>query len=185
MSTSRGFTLLETMVALTVLAMAIAAPITLVAQSLMAADYARDQITAFYLAQEAIEGVRAMRDNNILQNALTGSSLDIMQGIPDTAGNPFRIDVVHNNTMTMCSGDPGGQCIPLQVDSNGLYGYYSSGGTNTSFTRSVTATFINGNHDEVQIAVTVTWQTGSFQARSFKLSEDLYRWVVDGSGSST
>ena len=184
MMKTRGFTLLETMVALSVLAMAIAAPITLVAQSLMAAEYAKDQITAFYLAQEAIEGVRAMRDNKILQNALTGSSLDIMQDIPNASGTPFRIDVVNNNTMTLCDSDPGGQCIPLQTDANGLYGY-GTGWKNTNFTRSVTATFVNGNHDEVQIAVTVSWRTGSFQVRTFKLSEDLYRWVVDGSGSST
>ena len=179
MKNQRAFTLLETMVALAILAMAIAAPITLVAQSLLAAEYARDQITAFYLAQEAIEGVRAMRDNNILQNAISSSSLDIMNGIPDTTGSAFTIDVVNNNKMTLC---PSGVCPLLQVDANGLYGY-GAGWANTNFNRSVAATFVNGNHDEVRIVVTVTWHTGPYKVQTFKLSEDLYRWVADGSAA--
>src|SRR3989344_5745503 len=63
---SRGFTLIETLVAVTLLSVAITAPMSLTTRSLAAAYYARDQITAFHLAQEAIESVRHARDHNIL-----------------------------------------------------------------------------------------------------------------------
>src|SRR3989338_949042 len=63
---SPGFTLIETLVAISLLTIAIIAPMALTAQSLATAYYARDQITAFYMAQEAIEGVRALRDGQIL-----------------------------------------------------------------------------------------------------------------------
>ena len=68
-SESKGFTLIETMVAISILMVAIVAPMSLAAQSLSAAYYARDQITAFYLAQEGIEVVRSVRDTNILKIA--------------------------------------------------------------------------------------------------------------------
>src|SRR4051812_26467647 len=73
--TSAGFTLLETMVAVTLLSVAIVAPMSLTAQSLGSAYYARDEVTAFYLAQEGLEVVRNVRDNNILINSQGGSTL--------------------------------------------------------------------------------------------------------------
>ena len=60
--TSRGFTLIETLVAVSLLAVVIVAPMSLTTQSLSSAYYARDQMTAFHLAQEAIESVRSVRD---------------------------------------------------------------------------------------------------------------------------
>jgi prepilin-type N-terminal cleavage/methylation domain-containing protein len=177
MHTIRGFTLLETMVALAVLSMAIIAPISLVAESLLAAVYARDQVTAFYIAQEGIEAVRSMRDNNILQNAITGSSINILNGIPDTTGNPFTIDSVHNNAMAVCSG----ACPMLQTDGT-LYGY-GTGWSDTNFRRTLYAQYLTSSSTEVQLKVLVEWQTGNYKARSFQLSEDLYRWVNDGSAA--
>ena len=193
---SRGFTLLETLVAISILSIAIVAPMTLTAQSLSAAYYARDQITAFQLAQEAIEVVRSVRDSNILKVAL-GNSANLLDGIPSTNGQPFVVDTTAApaSAMHLCSGGsaPGYGCPPLQTDGN-VYAYSpsctwptsdcgaSSGWTNTRFTRAVQATLVNGNPDEVRITVTVSWQTGRFQTRSFNISEDMYRWVVSGSG---
>src|SRR3989344_4356012 len=81
--TSRGFTLIETLVAVSFLTVAIVAPMTLTTKSLSTAYYARDQITSFHLAQEAIETVRHVRDGNILSNAL-GESVDLfnLEDIP-------------------------------------------------------------------------------------------------------
>src|SRR3954464_3392894 len=87
----RGFTLLETMVAVSLLAVAIVAPMSLTAQSLASAYYARDEVTAFYLAQEGLEAVRNVRDNNILQNSQGGTLVDLLNGIPSKSGLPYRI----------------------------------------------------------------------------------------------
>ena len=69
-----GFTLLETLVAITLLTIAIVAPMSLTTQALGSAYYARDQITASYLAQEGLEAVRSVRDANIISNSLGGRS---------------------------------------------------------------------------------------------------------------
>ncbi len=177
-----GFTLIETMVAITLLTVAIVAPMSLTAQSLGAAYYARDQITAFYLAQEAIESVRAIRDSQILQIAQSSnaSSIDLFGSIPKNT--PFTIDATKSkpsDAISTCSGT----CPPLQTDGT-LYGY-NSGWTNTNFTRTVLVSYVAGTQDEIRVSVTVTWQTQGIQARSFTISSDLYRWVPDGSGASS
>lgn len=181
----RGFTLIETLVAVTILSVAITAPMALTAKSLATAYYARDQIIAFHLAQEAIEAIRHRRDNNILTNVF-GNQADLLEGIPSTTGSPFTVDTRDDST-ALC--DAAG-CPPLQ--SNGeLYGYRpgcsmpttdcgaGEGWTNSRFTRTVTARFVSGSSDEVTISVEVEWTTGSFQTRSFTISENLYRWVEE------
>jgi prepilin-type N-terminal cleavage/methylation domain-containing protein len=176
-----GFTLVETLVAISLLTVAIVAPMGLAAQSLQSAYYARDQITAFYLAQEAIESIRAIRDSQVLQIAKSssGSSINLFGPIP-LSNQPFTIDARKTDpgqAIAICTGS----CPPLQTDGT-LYGY-QSGWQDTYFTRTVRAAFVQGTQDEIRISVTVSWKTAGIQARSFTISSDLYRWVNDGSGA--
>lgn len=67
---ARGFTILETLVAISILIIAITAPLAIIAQALRSSYYARDQVTAYYLAQEAVEFLRNKRDNTGLQGNL-------------------------------------------------------------------------------------------------------------------
>ena len=189
---AKGFTLIETLVAITLLTVAIVAPMALAAQSLAAAYYARDQITAFFLAQEAIEAVRSVRDAQILEIAQTAGSegVDLFGSVPLNA--PFTVDageVAANQAISTCDTT----CPPLQTNGD-LYGYYDnppsnppppdSGWQNSNFTRTVRAAYVDGDQDEIRLTVTVAWKTGAFQERSFSISENLYRWVNDGSGAS-
>src|SRR5262245_61790697 len=106
----RGMTLIETLVAVSILSVAIVAPMALTMQSLSSAYYARDQVVAFNLAHEAIESVRAIRDGNILRIALND---------PDVTCNPttllcnipINVDFIidsrltdPNQAITLCSG---------------------------------------------------------------------------------
>jgi prepilin-type N-terminal cleavage/methylation domain-containing protein len=177
-----GFTLIETMVAITLLSVAIVAPMGLTAQSLGSAYYARDQITAFYLAQEAIESIRALRDAQILQIAKRsdGASVDLFGPIPLNE-QPFTIDTTQSDPATAIQ-NCNGVCPPLQTDGT-LYGY-SNGWADTNFTRTVKAAYVaNSNNDEIRVSVTVSWKTQSIQTRAFTITSDMYRWVADGSGA--
>jgi type II secretory pathway pseudopilin PulG len=178
----RGFTLIETLVAITFLSIAIVAPMSLVSQSLTTAYYARDQVTAFNLAQEGLEAVRAIRDGNILENALFNTNADILTGIP--ISQAFLIDVRNNEIWTECTG------VRLKTDGS-LYGY----GTDpciesevdwvpTTFRRVLEASYAGGSGDEIRVSVTVTWTTATAQVRSFTISENMYRWVEDGSAAT-
>lgn len=63
---TKGFTLIETMVAVTILSLSIAGPLFTASRTMVATEISRDQLTASYLAQEAIEYVRALRDDAYL-----------------------------------------------------------------------------------------------------------------------
>lgn len=174
-----GFTLVETLIAISLLTTAIVTPMALATQSLSVSYYARDQIAAFHLGQEAIEAVRSLRDGNILTNARAGDdSIDLLAGIPlDT---PFTIDT-RNNSITECPAT----CPPLQTN-DVFFGYENNvpGWRNTIFTRTVVAervTPADGTPDEVRINVLVEWRPNAMGSiRSIEIHENLYRWVTSG-----
>lgn len=175
----KGFTLVETLIAISLLTTAIVTPMALATQSLSVSYYARDQIAAFHFAQEAIEAVRSVRDGNILTNARTGTdAVDLLAGIP--IGTPFTIDT-RDNSIVECAGT----CPPLQTDGT-LFGYGNNvpGWRNTLFTRTVVVervTPAEGPPDEVQVNVLIQWKPNALgSVRSFTISENLYRWVASG-----
>ena len=175
-----GFTLIETLVAISLLTVAIVVPMSLVTKSLSTAYYARDQVTAFHLAQEAIEIVRHVRDNNILENAL-GTDTNLFDGI-FLDGRAFIVDA-RNNRIDPCPQDG----CPVLNTNGTFYGYETGvGWVPTNFTRTVRAQFVdNGtdqpDEDEAHVSVEVSWKTGTFNVRRFTISANLYRWVEDGS----
>lgn len=175
-SLQKGFTLIETFVAITILTLAIIAPMTLAARSLSISYYVRDEITASYLAQEAIETIRNVRDSRSLEGLLNGSAVDPFSDIPSTNGTAFTVDahVSASNSMQSCSGT----CIPVSYNEM-FYGYDdgTGGWVPTRFTRSVTAVYVDAAHTDLLLTITVSWQTGGFQTRTVTLHENLYRWV--------
>ncbi|HWO07321.1 MAG TPA: prepilin-type N-terminal cleavage/methylation domain-containing protein [Candidatus Paceibacterota bacterium] len=179
---SSGMTLVETLVAVSILAVSIVAPMTLTMQSLAAAYYARDQVIASNLAQEAIEAVRAIRDANILTLALNagatcpsdGQPMHLLCSIP--IDQDFIIDArIDPPAITPCAGE----CPKLKTDNN-LYGHDPTWTIETPFRRVVRAEYVSGAQDEIRISVTVTRVEGLHAAPPVVLQENLYRWVNDG-----
>lgn len=179
-----GMTLIETLVAITILSVAIVAPMSLTMFSLTSAYYARDQIVASNLAQEAIEAVRAVRDGNILRIALNDPELacnptNLLCNIP--IGQDFRIDSRITNpsaAITVCDG----ACPNLQTDpTQTMYGY-DAGWSDTIFRRTLRAEFVDGAQNEIRLTVTVARDGGLRSFPPVILKENLYRWVEDGSG---
>ena len=169
---TKGFTLIETMVAITILVVGVAAPLTLASQSLIAAIYSKDQTTAFYLAQEAVEMVRNKRDGNMLQ-FLGGGGVTWLNGVPVSTN--FHVDV-QNDTLTNCGSVQA--CLATKLLHNGTF-YNHQTGDSTRFGRSVLVTQNPNLANEATIAVTVEWQTGSLKPRTFTLRERIYNWVPD------
>ena len=162
----RGFTFVETLVAIAVLLLAIVAPLTLVYQSLSASRVARNQVTAIYLAQEAVEFIRATRD----ENALQGDSW--LDGLEDCTGSKACYIDIPAATVDSCTGD----CPILTYDPDTyLYGYGGTKGlVDTVFTRSVSISEIRADA-EVLVEATVTWMEGSVP-RQVTLGEYIYNW---------
>jgi prepilin-type N-terminal cleavage/methylation domain-containing protein len=178
LSETKGMTLIETLVAVSILSVAIIAPMALTMQSLSTAFYARDQVVASNLAQEAIESVRSVRDGNILRIALNQpdpacTPTTLLCGIP--IGADFTIDT-RDNEVTTCDGT----CPFLQTDpAQTLYGY-QSGWVDTQYRRTVHAEYVDVAEDEIRVTVTVTRDSGPYTPPPFILEENMYRWVSDG-----
>jgi type II secretory pathway pseudopilin PulG len=164
---NQGFTLDESLVAIFILVLAVTGAFSAATSGINSAIHSKNQIVAFYLAQEAIEQIRNMRD----ENGLNGRSwlYGIAEpGSPCAFGNICRVDTVAN-TLTTCSG----ACPQLrQSTSNGFFGY-NAGYEATVFRRDVSLARINDN--EISILVTVEWSKGLVQ-REFRARENIFNW---------
>lgn len=180
---NKGFTLIETLVAIMVLMSAIVGPLVIVQQGLKATTVAKDQDTAFYLAQDAVEYIRFVRDTNKLSGGdwLTGAggggnirNLTVCKSANGSA--QCRVDSMQNqqSTIVSCSGDTGGVCKAIQYDAANNYFSYTTG-TASLFIRTITITTpVGSNSDEAALAVTVTWSDPV--PHTIRVREDLFNW---------
>ncbi len=185
--TERGFTLIETLVAITVLVLSITGPLQIAANSLFSSFYARDQITAYYLAEEAIEYAKNARDTTFLSDVFTGTGNNdwlkglevcVNDGVDHTDG--CYIDTLVN----FSSGNAVHQCVEecpaILYDTNtNLWGYIN--GNPTKFVRTVRIVpqgSLTFPRDEAIIKVKVEWTTQSIfgTKKSFELAGAMMNW---------
>lgn len=171
----KGFTLVETMVAISILMLGILGPLSIASSGLRNSLFAKDQVTAYYLAQEGIEYVRYVRDANYLDSKkpwLSGldKCTDSFGCAVDTeAWFTTNTEVTTKCTSSYC-GDDG---LLYKIASNQHYTHQSSSGnTATPFTRIIIVEK-NTNNKEIKVTSTVTWQTGAGQ-KSFTLTENVF-----------
>lgn len=167
---NEGFTILETMVAVFILVLSITGPMVFAQTGLRSAFLARDQITAFYLAQDIIETIKNIRDENGLNSVNWLTNIDACD-TGDTC--VIHIDtVIADPVAQVCTG---GVCPPLEIDANKRYSY--DGNEPSRFTRT---TYIRETTNEVeaQIVVIVEWQSNVRVGRSrIMVQENIYNWI--------
>ena len=173
----KGFTLVESMVAISILSLAVTGPLLIAQKGIGSAIYARDQITAFYLAQEAIEYNRNVRDSN----RIAGNGwLNQFNNCKEVGGSPKKcqidaryVDFDSPGAIGLC---PAGDCPKLSRDTvNNIYGYGTGEDwEETMFTRTIS---IDDRADpkEALISVTISWNTNLFlPARTFTVREYIF-----------
>src|SRR3989338_3913398 len=74
----KAFTLVEALVAISILMIAIASPMTLAQKGLSTATLSKDQMTAAFLVQDAIESVKNIRDQAAIRGSATNDWLDTL-----------------------------------------------------------------------------------------------------------
>ena len=170
---SRAFTLVETMVAISIFTLAVTALMAALASGISNTTFAKQKMTATYLAQEGIEYVRNMRDSDVLGGSTGWSSFVTNL----TSTYPFCADSSKscgfsflNSSFVDCSTSD--QC-KLKINNAGSYDIGNSGGVDSGFTRKINITNVTAN--EKKVTSTVTW--GSSPEHSIGFSENLFNWT--------
>ncbi len=149
---NRGFTIVETLVAITILMIAIVGPLTISHKGLLAAIYARDQVTASYLAQDAMEYIKNIKDTNLLNGS---SWLAGLENCYDSTQSKCKVNTL-NGSITNCV-DSGESCLLYKNNDNSGYSHDFTQ-TRTQFSRYFYIT--NITTDEAKIVVMVKWING-------------------------
>lgn len=177
---SKGFTLVETLVAIGILLVSVSAVMGLINQGIVSSRLQRDRLTATYLAADAVDFIRAHRDSYWLANPdntfneWTNSS-DIQDCRSSGSNSGCEIDTRPGiDSISKCSSECNN---PLDYNSEThLYGY--GNGSESKFIRSIEIERSKPSPPdwgEVKITAEVTWQNGD-QTESIVLEEWLYGW---------
>lgn len=176
---NKGFTLIETLVAISILLVATTAPLTFAQSSLRASFLARDQIGAFYLAQDVIETIKNQRDNTGL-----GPHTTWLDGLPDQC-EPTGVGSTKvcnfdtaQSTINVTTCPATGCTAPLffKADDQQYVLSSGSGRTVSKYIRTIYVTEIEANQ-EAQIVVEVKWNSSYFGIKRIVVQENIYNWI--------
>lgn len=166
-SHTKGFTLVETLVALSILLIVVVGPMTVAHRGIQNAYYANEQVAAVFLAQEAIEAVRATRDTDALGVYDADGVGDTMDWIPSGCSSGCAY-IRETNDFGDCISN--NQCV-LKLDA-GVYSHAGIG-EDTQFTRTVTiGTPVTSG--DVPVTVTVSWESTALGDRDVVLQTWMY-----------
>jgi len=175
-----GFTLVETLVAVSIFTMTLVAVMGLLGQGIADTNYTKNKITAEYLAQEGIEYIRGMRDTYVISDGSNGwgnfsaKITDSNFGCTGAIGCYFNIDGLTNLQDIIFVPCTLSCYTPLLKynSTTGVYGYTS--GSNSIYSRKINATLITA--DQIKITSTVSWMQGT-KRFDISFTEVLFNWM--------
>ena len=180
----KGFTLVESLVAIAVFTVGISAAIFVIQQSFFVGARVKNKIIAAYLAQEGIEVIRNIRDRNWMQGKV--------YNVGDVAANCFNESSCWTNGINDSSGANVTNTGCVDYNSNGLDqacssgnylnfdgSYYAHSVTAAQFTREVSTEFFPldtvPDPDEPEYLKVTSTVTCGINC-SVSLKEYLYNW---------
>ena len=158
---SKSFTLLEVILAITILTTAAAGAFILIIQVISASAIVESKLIASYLAQEGIEIVKNIRDANWLQKNNWCENLDEGDWEADYTSSDLSISF--------------GSGTYLYIDANGFY-CYSPSSNQTKFKRKITISKEVAEPDRLKVSVEVQWEDRGKTHQHIIVQAYLYNW---------
>lgn len=163
----RGFTIIESLVAFTILTLALSPMLLVVTTSSRIASSIKNNLAASMLAQEGIEVVRAIRDTNWL------NSRAFYVGLNDESIGTTNSGRVQYNTIDELLPEDAGAKLYLNSVS-GLYSYDNDPSSSPSFFyRSIYITKVSDV--ELKIVSEITWREPA-RPRVISVESRLFDW---------
>jgi|AntAceMinimDraft_4_1070372.scaffolds.fasta_scaffold20754_3 prepilin-type N-terminal cleavage/methylation domain-containing protein len=167
-----GFSLVEVMVVVAIIGTGMLAVATLVKQSIQVNNISKSQLISQELAQEGIELIRWVRDNNFLEAGYQGS---VPYWLNNIEPGTYRLSFSMDYPEPISSIDEG----RLQVIESGPYeGFFDHNSVylDSSFYRKIDIEFIpDSGGKAVRVVSTVKWLE-SGQESLYSLETILYDW---------
>jgi prepilin-type N-terminal cleavage/methylation domain-containing protein len=161
----RGFTVIESLVAISILVVAVTGTMTAVQTSISSYTFSKDQVIAFYLAQEAFEQIRNIRDENRLAGDHWLTGLALASSDPCYFGQACAVPI-------RCAGGIG-NCPYLRQNPDTSFFGYDLSWPETRFRREIQLSSVNDH--EIAVTVTLNWSKGMIE-REFRSRENLLNW---------
>lgn len=179
---NKGFTLVETLVAIAIFATSIVGLISVTARGVNDNVFVKNKLIASYLAQEGVELVRNMRDTSLLpENAVSWNVF--LNNTDHWIGNCYRTSPANTDACTIDGTETvldaveciDGVCPALGFDSaTNSYTYNTIDSSN--FTRTIYAQQAgNENPDEILVVSEVTWDQGE-NTHKVRYQANLLNW---------
>ena len=169
---SKGFTMVEMMVAIFVLLVGITGGVAAIVKVITLTSVASSKLTAVYLVQEGLELVRNIRDTNWLEARTAANDWD--EGInpldPSNCDTGCIVDYLNTQSLHPNLNPYTGQF--LKIDNT--FGYYSYSAPNqTKFQRKITIG--KPSNDILDVTLEVMWMD---RGASYTVTarEQLYNW---------
>lgn len=171
-----SFTILEVILAITVLTIAVSGSFILIIQTIGSISVIQSRLIASYLVQEGLEISRNIRDSNWLKNQDWDQNLEA----GDWEGDYLTL----TSCPPPCQYDNGLRF--LGIDGNGFYSYNYASGNEAIFKRKITFSDKEDldkdlekdpeeKPDRLKVSVEVFWREKG-QIRSLVAQEYLYNW---------
>ena len=189
----KGFSLVETLVALSILLVSLVAPLTIASQSLQNIFFAREQYTAMMLAQEGVEAMVLLQRSSMvtaIRNPSTNRAWDWFESMPSNcvgapgcgvdfsgpASNPVAVnggnDCNHSSQPCLLQLDPN------DTTNTGEPRYkHDTGDPDSPYTRRVWVDEIGGSNTASQASVesVVEWRSSVTQnSESITIRTNLF-----------
>ncbi len=166
-----GFTLVETLIAISILVLVTIGVTNGVQRALSSYFFSKDQVIAFYLAQEGFEQIRNIRDVNRINSRDWLFGIALADTDPCAFGQACTVSPTETTAAIRCTTPS--SCSTLRMSpTQGLYSYNTSWAL-TPFVRQITLTPVTV--DEVAVTVTISWSKGD-STRQFRARENLFNW---------